>query len=268
MRTEVAGGVALLYDPGEDEAAGLIAAACERSLTLLGETWGLHAPRDLRIYVMTSWRRFLFDSAPWAWRLLLALTAPVWCARVRTLWAYAGGWAQRYGRRSAVGVKPPRLIEASNRSLGERIFIPDDDGRRKVQHITCHELTHACTAHLGLPTWLNEGLAMVAVDRYFGQPTVRPETLAVVEQRAGSAGRRGRERIRVRDEEATVYQYTRGYWLARYLEDTRPGLLKRLLARPRRRDELEREIAAAYGQEPGAFWGAVESKAVSHFQEA
>lgn len=268
MRTELIDGVALFYDVSEQEAAGLIAAACERSLGLLRDSWGLEAPGDLRVYVMTSWRRFLFDSAPWTWRPLLVLTAPFWYARVRRIWAYAGGWAQRYGRRYTVGIKPPRLIEASNRSLGQRIFAPEDDVRRKVEHVTCHELTHACTAHLRLPTWLNEGLAMLAVDRYAGRPTVRPETLAVVEHRAGSTSFKRRERIRVRDEDATVYQYVRGYWLARYLEETRAGLLKRLLARPRRRGKLEREIAAAYGQEAEAFWGAVECMAVSHFQKA
>ena len=32
----------------------------------------------------------------------------------------------------------------------------------KIQHLTCHELVHACTAHLRLPFWLNEGIAVDA----------------------------------------------------------------------------------------------------------
>ena len=46
----------------------------------------------------------------------------------------------------------------------------------QVQRIACHELVHAYTAHLKLPAWLHEGLAMLTVDRFFERPTVKRES--------------------------------------------------------------------------------------------
>ncbi|MDY0020657.1 MAG: hypothetical protein RBT47_11725, partial [Anaerolineae bacterium] len=132
----------LYFDAEEREAAGWVRQACERSARLLREQWGLAAPKDCRVYIMTSWLDFAFRSAPWLWKMLLALTLPLWAFRIRKLWPLAGGWAQSYGRRRTVGVKPPRLLQLADRRMGERIFIEEGTLDEKVQRITCHELTH------------------------------------------------------------------------------------------------------------------------------
>jgi hypothetical protein len=65
----------------------------------------------------------------------------------------------------AIGIKPPRLLEQSDRSIGVRMFVDEKDMKVNVQHVTCHELVHACSAHLELSTWLNEGIATVTTDQ-------------------------------------------------------------------------------------------------------
>jgi len=258
-------GLTLFFDEGERDSVELIRHASEKSTRLIHECWGLATPQDCRVYIMTSWFYFVFHSAPWSWRILLAASMPLWYWRVRKLWEYAGGWAQRYGKRRAVGVKPPRLIQVANRSIGERIFLKNEDVGEKVQHITCHELVHAFTAHLKLPMWLNEGLAMLTVDRYFGEPTVRPETLETL-ARAPQGTRPGRYRkLRVRDEADMLYHYVRGYWLTRYIEDTRPGWLRELLERRYTHTTLESKIASAFGLQDAQFWREIDAMVVSHF---
>ncbi len=268
MQKIVVEGLTLYFAAEEQEAAGLVREACERSARLLREQWGLAAPEDCRVYLMTSWLDFVFRSAPWPWKVLLALTLPLWVFRVRKLWPLAGGWAQSYGRRRTVGVKPPRLLQLADRRMGERIFIEEGTLDEKVQRITCHELTHAFTSHLRLPPWLREGLAMVAVDRCFGRPTVRQETLALLELSLGKQSTRGDRRLRIEDEDALITLYARGYWLTRYIEETRPGLLKGLLSRRYRQDELEGKIAAAYGKRPEEFWSEMDGVLSSHFSTA
>jgi hypothetical protein len=268
MQKIVVEGLTLYFDAEEQEAAGWVRQACERSVRLLREQWGLAAPKDCRVYIMTSWLDFAFRSAPWPWKVLLALTLPLWAFRIRKLWPLAGGWAQSYGRRRAVGVKPPRLLQLADRRMGERIFIEEGTLDEKVQRITCHELTHAFTSHLRLPPWLQEGLAMVMVDRCFERPTVRPETLALLDPSPGRQSTRGDQKLRIEDEGASITLYARGYWLTRYLEETRPGLLKELLARRYRQDELEGQIASAYGKRPEEFWGEVDGVLSSHFGAA
>ncbi|MBI5684758.1 MAG: hypothetical protein HZC54_06730 [Verrucomicrobia bacterium] len=39
-------------------------------------------------------------------------------------------------------------------------FVTTSDGQQQLAPVLVHELTHNCLAHLPLPTWLNEGLAM------------------------------------------------------------------------------------------------------------
>jgi hypothetical protein len=182
------------------------------------------------------------------------------------MWIYAGGWVQRYGRRIAVGIKPPRLIEVSDRSMGELIFYPEEDPSRKLESVTCHELTHAFTSHLKLPMWLNEGLAMVTVDGMAGKPTVRSETLDTLRSSSGQSGLGSYGRLRAGDTQGLVYHTVRGYWITRYIDEVRPGLLGRLLTQRRSHSVLEAEIASEFGQDRSEFWSSIDGVVVPHYE--
>ena len=265
METKTIDGLTVVFDSEEREAAQLIGQACEKSARLIRECWGLAPPKDLRVYVMTSWVRPTFHAAPWHWRILLGATLPLWGLRARRLWRVAGGWAQQYGRRRMVGIKPPRLIRLSDGSIGERIFVKTDDVE-KVQQIACHELVHAFTAHLRLPVWLHEGLAMVTVDRFLGRPTVKRETVAALARSPGVASPGKYPRFTTKDVDAIVVLYVRGYWLTSYIEETQPGLLKSLFARRYRHDELESKIASAFGMGRGEFWRKIDGMVAARLE--
>jgi hypothetical protein len=265
METMLVDGLTLCFDADEREAAELVRRACEKSVRLIREYWNLGTPKDLRVYVLTSaWLRSTFHSAPWGWRILMGLTLPLWYFRARRLWQVAGGWQQQYGRRRTVGVKAPRLLSLGDSGLGDRIFIREGDRASQVQRITCHELVHAFTAHLKLPVWLHEGLAMLTVDRFFGWPTIRRETIEALRRVPGKTD--GSRKLNLKDPEAVVYLYVRGYWLTRYIEETRPGLLKGLLTRRYSHNELEGKIAAAYGVERQRFWREMDGTVAAHFE--
>ena len=265
MQIENAEGLSLLFDDDERETAGVVRGACVGTRRVLHERWGLDAPVDCRVYVMTSWRRFLFHAAPWPWRLYLGLTYPLWARRVERIWDVAGGWAQSFGDRHTAGIKPARLMQRADRRPGQRIFheVAEDDA--KVRHVTCHELTHAFSAHLRLPHWLKEGLAMVAVDRLMGKATVRAETLEIYT--GGFANREpGRRSGRGRlDQDALVALYVRGYWTTRYLDEEHPELLTRLLARRYTRPELDSLLASSLGMKPRTLWGEIDARVSVHY---
>ena len=266
MEKRAVGGMSLFFEAEEREAAQWIGAACEQSERLIHRLWGLPTPVDCRVYVMTSPLRFVFHSAPWLWRAWLALFLPLWYPRARQTWRFAGGWAQAYGRRYTVGVKPPRLLTQSDRSIGQRIFVPVTDPGEKVRHVICHELTHAFSAHLKLPVWLNEGLAMVTVDQFVGRPTVQPRTLSLLQDAPGRAGTRSYRRARVTDPEAIIHCYVQGYWLTRYLFDTQPDFLESLLARRYAHQALQDRVAEACAIDRQAFWAESDRVVVSHFR--
>ncbi len=111
METTALDGLTIFFDPDERDTATLIRRACKRTLGLVRTHWGLDPPNDCRVYVMTSWFRFLYQSAPWYWWFFAGPTMPFWFLRVKKIWRFVGGWTQRYARWSAIGVKPPRLIK-------------------------------------------------------------------------------------------------------------------------------------------------------------
>ncbi len=265
MEKIFANGVHIYFDPEEQGTAEIIQHACERSIRIIKEQWGLESPKDCRVYVMTSWANFIFHSAPWHWKILLILTYPFWVLRVRRTWQFAGGWTQRYGERCAVGVKPPWLIEVADRSMGERIFVKEESFEQKVQLITCHELTHAFTAHLKLPMWLNEGLAMVVVDKFLGTSTVKENTLQTLQHSRNKQSPGKYQSVSMKDQDSLVYHTVRGYWITRYLLDTRPDLLKSLLKQRQSHEALEIKIASSYDMDRGEFWKAIDGMLAARF---
>ena len=258
-------GLTLYFDAREREAADLISSACERSVEVIREHWGLETPDDCRVYVMRSLLHFVFASAPWSWRLLLGATFPLWYLRQRRIWPYAGGYQQRYGRRLAVGIKPPRLMQEANESVGVRIFVQTVDVEEKVERTTCHELAHAFVGHLDLPAWLKEGHAMVTVDKYMGRPTVQQETLEALARHSTRARAAGYWKVSMQDPDAAVYLYTRGYWITRYLDETQPELLRGLFQQRLGHATLEAKVAAALGMEREAFWNEIDQVVIAHF---
>ena len=259
-------GMALYFDAAERDAADLISRACARSAQLLHQHWKLRAPADCRVYVMTSWHGFVFQSAPWPWKVLLGLTFPFWAPRAKSIWPLAGGWQQSYGRRHALGIKPPRLLQSADSRIGDKIFLRDADVHDRVRSVACHELTHAFTAELHLPAWFKEGLAMIAVDRFFDRPTVKRETLETLGRTTDQTRSRSDRKLRVHDPEGLVYAYVRGYWLVRYFEETRPGLVAELLSRRSPQSLLEARIAASYGKSPEEYWDGINQALIAYFQ--
>jgi hypothetical protein len=238
-----------------------------QSVHLISDLWGLDPPEDCHVYVMTSWRRFAFQSAPWPRRVLMALLYPLWAPGIRRAWPQVGGYAQRYGRRRVVGLKPPRLVALAQGGIGEHIFLPVPDADEKVQHNTCHELAHAFVDHLDLPDWLKEGLAMVSVDHFAGRATVRRETLQTLERTQGGSPAGARTRLDVSDPNAVVYLYVRGYWLTRFLQETQPGLLQGLLTRRHDPGAVERKLASALGLPHDKFWREIDARVAAHFRQ-
>jgi hypothetical protein len=258
-------GLTLFHEEGEKETAELIRPVVERTVRLVKDRWGVEPPSDMRFYVMTSWLGFLFHASPWPWRIYLGITLPIWFSRVKKLWRYAGGWSQQFGKRRTAAVKPARLIEEADRTIGQRIYVKEEHIEEKVRHTACHELVHALTSHLKLPHWLNEGLAMVGVDRCFGKTTVLEETLSLLESEPEAEDEVLKLRITEDRKDAIVNLYARGYWITRFLDEAHPELLKRLLAERRSHDDLAAELAAGLGVDRGALQENIAEIALAHF---
>jgi len=266
MQPIIVDGITLVFDSGDQATSELVGDTTAKALCLIQESWGLGRPPDCRIYVMTSWWGFIFQSAPWFWRILLAIAFPLWCFRARRTWPYSAAWTQRYGRRIAIGIKPPRLLEESDKSIGMHMFVEEKEIKTKVRHLTCHELTHACSAHLKLPAWLNEGLAAVTVDRYLEKRTIRTDTLELIRSFVPKGRPPTYRELSRLSGKAFAYHAVRGYWLVQFLEEKRPGFLRRMISSNRVARAIEDEIAMELGIDSDGFWSEIDGMIVAHFE--
>jgi hypothetical protein len=214
---------------------------------------------------MTTWPRCVFQGAPLGSQIVLGLTLPLWYAEFKKRWHYAGGWSQRYSGRQVVGIKAPRLIAQTPEPIGESIFIREENLEQKVLSIVCHELTHAFSSHLCLPTWMHEGLAMVSTDRCLGKPTVLRGTLQLL--KAENQEQKGAEKINLNTQsrEEIIKLYVRGYWLTCYLLETQPDLVHKLLNERTSHQELEGIITAELGIGQEAFWQEIDQLVVAKY---
>ena len=253
-------GLTVYYDRNESEAVDEIVIACDRSVQTIRESWQLRTPTDCRVYILTSWPRCVFLGAPLSSQILLGVTFPFWYAEFKQRWYYSGGWSQGYGDRQVVGIKSPRLIAQIPDPIGESIFIKEDDLNQKVLSIVCHELTHAHSSYLQLPTWLHEGLAMVSADRCLGKPTVLHDTLQLLHNGETRHSPTGELNVKSQTRDEIILLYVRGYWLTRYLEDTQPDLVTELLKTKHSQQELEGLIAARLEVPRENFWQDLEKR--------
>jgi hypothetical protein len=260
-------GLTLYYDEGGRYALDLVREACAQSIRIMHQSWQLNTPADCRAYIMTSWQGYFAHAAPGSWHIILTIIMPLMKNRLDTLWEVAGGWEQQFGKRHTFGVKPPHLLKVSDRTIGEQIFINEEDTDAKVQQNTCHELTHAFSSHLKLPMWLKEGLAMVSVDKYTGKATVKVKTLDMLANSSTESSPGGYRQARITDQESLLYTYAFGYWLVRYIDKTQPDLVPALLKRRTKHNLLENKVASAYGMETESFWQEINGMIVSYFKQ-
>lgn len=267
METLATNGITIYYEPQERATAEQIRQACERSSYIVNEHWGLNVPPNCRVYVMTSWKDFMFQTSAGRRRFLLKVTYPLWAKRVQQMWETAGGWNLPAKDGPVIGVKPARLIQEGDPSTGELLFIEEPDPDRKLQQVTCHELAHAFTSHLKLPMWLREGLAMLAVDRYFEHPTVKRESLELLEGEYSQSEPKEYRDFKIKDPKYLAFQVARGYWLTRYLDETQPDLLRSLLLKRLPHPELEEKVAVALEIDPEDLWDDVDELLVDYFEQ-
>ena len=265
MDTQSISGVTLYYDADEKAAADQLAFATERSLQTISDTWQLTVPGDCRVYLMVSWPRCVFLGAPLGSQLQLGLTLPLWYRDFKLRWTFAGGWSQRYGKRQVVGIKAPRLLADTPDAMGESLFVKEEDPELKFLSIVCHELTHACSAHLVLPGWLNEGLAMVSTDRCLGKQTILGSTLELLNTKRNGGHPADRINMQTQSREQIILLYVRGYWMTRYLVENHPELIRELLSGGHSADDFEARIAVALEIPVNKFWHQVDPLLVDHF---
>ncbi len=142
------------------------------------------------------------------------------------LWNRSAGWFQRYGKLCLIAIKP--LGDFQNMNLKDSSLYTPMNAKEKFCNTLVHELTHAFTSHLKLPLWLNEGVALLAAEKALGYGAVKVETLDYLTTPQKDSSYYQLPRL---EGEKFFYQYAKGYWLTRYLQEQHEEVLKQLLSK-------------------------------------
>lgn len=260
--------ITLYFNPREKESAEIIEAACRQSLPIIRETWGLPEPKQCRVYIVNSWFYYMFHSAPWYARIPSVLSFPFWYLQTRRVCKLYGGLTQPRKGNPAIGIKPLKSIANTDTSVGNLIYLKAPTMKDKLEHILCHEMTHAFSSHLDLPLWLNEGIAMVSVDIYFGKQTVRADTLNYLKNPKLKRYHAGYDDLPQMKKTSIVYHYTRGYWITRFLMNKHPDALKNALKKKQSLHSLENQIASALGLSRRTFLKTIDDMVLAHFSSS
>jgi hypothetical protein len=258
-------GVNFWSEPAEQETLDIIRGFSAECIPLIETLWKVPLPRNCRVYVMTRWSHLLLHAAPLPVRGLYTLLLPLIYLRTRRVWTLASGLTIRYRGRPAIGVKPIRLWDKSEQAAGKRIFYKLGEDLLRLRNVVCHEMTHAYTAHLQLPLWLNEGVAMVTVDIFLQRQTVQHSTLQCLRANPRTARPADYVAMAQMNEDAIVYAYAHGYWVTRYLFETRPDILQRLLATRMSAKALEGELVRSLGLPLKTVWQGIDTLVLTHF---
>jgi lambda repressor-like predicted transcriptional regulator len=259
--------IPVYFEPQHRDLAQLTHESLETITRFIRETWGFEIPEDFRIYVMNSMMQLIFHPSPLHRKILLGLFLPLWYRRVKKIWEFSGGWSYPTGKRMIIGVKPPELWPDPEKNFGMKVFVDEPDERQKFLWFLCHESVHAFSYHLRLPLWLNEGLATLSVDRLYQKQTIRPQTLEVLEKNNEADGNMNYRKVQSKDNRTLLYHFLRGYWLTRYLEERRPGVLKEVLARKTSHPEIAAKVAKALDLPVEELWRQADGILTEHFRE-
>lgn len=252
-------GISIYFEKQDENLATELSEVVAKTVSIVKKLYGIQPRAGIEVYVMRSWIKFIFLAAPFHRKAIQLILFPLLYFSYSRIWKVAGGWNVPFGKTTAVGVKPPCLIDVPKSSRGDSIFKAVDDPNVKFTHIACHEITHALTSKYAFPTWLNEGVAMVAVDEFQGSETVKRESLLLLDQ-SGSATS---SKLNSLDNRLV---YVRGYWLTRFLLESHPqAVLKLFQSQDQTEVEIETQIARLLAVDQKKFWEIVSPMLVKHF---
>ncbi len=75
-KMKVVGNVNVYFNSNEMDTFEMISSTVRQTAELVKDKWGLNIPDNSRVYVMTGWLKFLFQSAPIYYWPLIGLNLP------------------------------------------------------------------------------------------------------------------------------------------------------------------------------------------------
>ncbi|MBZ9750410.1 hypothetical protein K7W42_05995 [Deinococcus sp. HMF7604] len=193
-----------------------------KTLKILKDTWQITPRQDIRVHLADEWWSGIFPhltSIEYVWRR-------IYRSRDEAIWEKSAACHVPLSRCALILLRSRPAPRISEVSVGSRLFQPASKEEQEHWRL-CHEITHACTSHLHLPFWLNEGLAMLVTDLYAERQTIQVSTRPV--SRDEPTPSIDVVQLQNLSEDEWLAIYAQSYWRTRQLFDEHPQLLQQAL---------------------------------------
>jgi hypothetical protein len=249
--------VLFYYKQEDEETVRLLEDILPSCDELLRNKYGLKAPKKCKVYITEKLVATYFFSQPFIIKLVILILAPITfpCLFFMHMnFKCCVAVASPSKRKSIIYIKPIRLLPYLE-GIGRGVFNIEPDLSIKIQGAFCHELTHAYSSKLNLPSWLNEGIAMLAMDELWGKQSVKVDSLKCLsnKNKRPSISLLGMSRDKV------SAKYAHCYWLTKYLLEEETELMKELLSKKLRSKKLERKISVCLHINRERLWEEISS---------
>lgn len=231
-------------EPSRDTES-LLSEACCRAVDFLQSTWQFAIPQ-CHVYVTPRWQTIYLEHPPIIWKTAYKLGLSILKnrrERLEALWQRSAGWFQRFGKLHFIAIKPLAYFQTIN--LQQSPLYKPMNAKQKFSNTLVHELIHTFTAHLKLPLWLNEGVALLAAEQALGYGGLRETTLELLHTPRKTISYFKLPNLAGED---FFYHYAKGYWLTRYLEEY--GGLEPLLKKRHAYSTINKHIQKLFKSQP------------------
>ena len=107
---------------------------------------------------------------------------------------------------------------------------------------------------------------MVTVDKFAGHPTVKQETLGMLDSSGEGKKPDSYRKVRIKDDDQLVYLYVRGYWITRMMVESRAEGLHDLLSAGYSSDEITVHMANLLDIKPDELWSEIDKRVLATYQ--
>jgi hypothetical protein len=265
MQKENMNGVELIYNKKYTKEASIVKNIHKNISDLIISCWGINKPSYYKIYILRSNLKYFFYVFPWYYKIILGITLPFWYFNINKLFKSWGSFTISSKNFLSILLKPIKVYSSLHNNIGTLILHKEVDEIKLFKSVVCQEIFYVHLSSIQLPKWLTKGLAIFTVNKYFNRETVKENTLEMLNE--NNYKKIDNKNLNYEQKETIAYNYVKGYWTVRYLEENYPGFLKESF---KKKDlDIEKEIAKKIGisTDKESFWSELDEFLYNYFND-
>ena len=228
--------------------------------------WGIESSGNIQMYLSKSHIFFMLKSLPVYKALLLIFTFPLWYIKSKqNLKLSTGMICEREGKHFVL-LAPANSNKTEFSSLENKLFYRFRCPYLTFERNACNILLGVFVSSVMLPYWLKNGLVIFCSDEVLGVKFLKTTSLTLLK------GGTYKEIVDYFSEnvgkEEFAYNYVKGYWTVRYLEEENPVFLKKTFKSYKGTDVV-RVIGKKLGidtTDNEKMWGQLDEFLYNHFE--